>query len=276
MYDNRHSAEKAGVPNHNNGAEGLNGQDKVYMQFERPQVVKHCARMQERIRDRSYFDDSSGTYINSLTWNGPFWKGVHDYLALKVCPLDESLCWKWSKFKEDHGDDVHQVKARIFPSKDTVLQITNDMSLAATTAVSVREILKNKTGGGLHLSYIETYKLLFTHPEDAINGKGTGDVPWNFKLCMQWMKGFRIMVEVEGDEAERLLCRWEKGAISNGKSSPAVVDREVAKAKGVYRCKCAEYLLRGILVLCFQIIQFWFVYMFYNLHQIGTLMHEAE
>jgi len=90
MYDNRHSAEKAGVPNHNNGAEGLNGQDKVYMQFERPQVVKHCARMQERIRDRSYFDDSSGTYINSLTWNGPFWKGVHDYLALKVCPLDES------------------------------------------------------------------------------------------------------------------------------------------------------------------------------------------
>ena len=97
------------------------------MQFERPQVVKHCARMQERIRDRSYFDDSSGTYINSLTWNGPFWKGVHDYLALKVCPLDESLCWKWSKFKEDHGDDVHQVKARIFPSKDTVLQITNDM-----------------------------------------------------------------------------------------------------------------------------------------------------
>ena len=87
MYDNRHSAEKAGVPNHNNGAEGLNGQDKVYMQFERPQVVKHCARMQERIRDRSYFDDSSGTYINSLTWNGPFWKGVHDYLALKVCHL---------------------------------------------------------------------------------------------------------------------------------------------------------------------------------------------
>jgi hypothetical protein len=84
------------------------------------------------------------------------------------------------------------------------------------------------------------------------------------------------MVEVEGDEAERLLCRWEKGATSNGKSSPAVVDREIAKAKGVYRCKCAEYLLRGILVLCFQIIRFVFMYMFYNLHRIGTLIHEAE
>ena len=72
MYDNRFSAEKVGVPNHNNGTEGLNGQDKVYMQFDSPQVVKHCARMQERIRDRSYFDDSSGTYINTLTWNEPF------------------------------------------------------------------------------------------------------------------------------------------------------------------------------------------------------------
>ena len=174
MYDNRFSAEKAGVPNHNNGVEGLNGQDKVYMQFDRPQVVKHRVRIQERIWDRSFIDDSSGTYINTLTWNGPFWKGAHDYLVLIVCPLDESLSWKWSKFKEDHGDNVHQVKARIFPSKDTVLQITNDMSLEATTAAPVRQILKNKTGAGLHLSYIETYKLLFTHPEDAISGKGTG------------------------------------------------------------------------------------------------------
>ena len=246
MFSCRWSSEKAGVPNHNNGAEGLNASDKEYFAFERPAIVRHVSRMQERIHDRSYFDVDSGAHINCKTWNGVFFKDVFDYLALTVCPLDPKLLWKWSKFKEEHGDGVHEVKAVIFPSKATVLQITNDSSLQATDSQHVRQILKNKTGGGEHLSYIDTYKSLFTHPLDAINGKGTGGIPWDFKLCMQWMKGFRMFVEVEGDEAERLLCRWEKGACSQGKASPSVLDRAAAKANGVYRCKCAEYLMRGV------------------------------
>ena len=245
---------KAAVPNHNNGVEGLNGADKEYFAFERPAIVRHLARMPARLEDRSWLDRNFGAHVNRKTWNGPFWSTVLQYLSKDICPL--FLIWKMA-LDEEHGNNEHRrVQAFIMPSSETILAVTNttdwrhanDKLSAADQAKSVKKIVNRKIGGSA--SWLDTYKHLLTNPVDALNGAKTGGVPWDFSLTMHWMNSFRLLIVVDSDkEVDRLLTWWGNGACNQGTSTPAKMNVETARLKGVVRCRCGEYLLRGMRIV---------------------------
>ena len=246
----RFSIGKAAIPNHNNGIEGHNGADKEFFSFERPAIVRHLIRMEGRIKDKSWIDREFGAYINCKAWNGVFWSEVHKYLSNEVKSLN--IVWHVSVDEEHGNGSTNKVCGYIFPASSTILEVTNSSdwkvenkgSNEKKKEVSVRKVLSRKIGSCA--SWIDTYKHLLSSPQSAINGAKTGGVPWDFHLMMHWMNSFRLLILVEDDdEHERLIQRWEHGACSQGKASPAEVDRKKCRSEGVCRCRCAEYLLRG-------------------------------
>ena len=233
----------AGVPNHNNGPEGHNAADKFFFKFERPSVLPHLVRMRDRITDKSWNDNVFGDGINREVWNGTFFLTVHKYLSRQVCPLD--IVWKIS-FKEEFGQTTREVEGFMFPSVRTVTEVTNQPQYKADAPKSVKAVLARKgTASNGTDSWQKTFQHLLKSPEAAIRGEKTGGVPWNFKLLMDWMTSFRVLIEVkQQSEIDRIVGRWQRGACVEGNYTPAVVNTQNVAKYGIMRCKCAEYLLR--------------------------------